>query len=325
MNPHFMRQTLTAALAVLLLQAPTLLYAQKAGTSTGVTLLEKPGARPVALGEAYSANANDITGFAYNPASLESLKSGQASFFYRTGMADDAYGQFLIGSPIKDGSVGFSVGYFDGGKINLYDGVTRRSVTVQRDLAVALGYSLYIGNVDFGFSGKYISSRLAETETATAYAADVGIQIPVSPRLRFGSAIQNIGTKLTYKNESDNLPRLFRAGIAATLIPSRSATTLLLDGIHDLNASKTYPALGLEQIIGPLAFRAGYKGPSSLNQFSVGMGIFISQYSFDYSFGMANQLDSLHMISLSTKFGTEIGPPNPPPVSLDMSKAWSTR
>src|SRR5690242_13966416 len=50
------------------------------GTSGGLTLLEPSGARPAALGEAFTAATNDIAGFDYNPASLKSLESGQASF-----------------------------------------------------------------------------------------------------------------------------------------------------------------------------------------------------------------------------------------------------
>ncbi len=280
------------------------IYAGGPGTSGAMTLMEAPGARPMALGEAFSACEDDISGFGYNPASLQSLKSGQASFFYRTGMADDSYGRFMIGSPIKDSSLGLSVGYFDGGKIDLFDGVSRRSVTVQRDVVVGLGYSTHFESLDVGITGKYLSSQLVEEETATAYAVDAGFQLPLNSRLRFGSAAQNIGTKLAYKKEGDELPRLMRTGIAFLLVPGRSAARFMMDGIYDLNDSRIYPGLGIEKQWGPLAFRAGYNGKKGQDQFSVGSGIFISGFSFDYSFGMVNQLESMHMISLSTRLNS---------------------
>jgi len=275
-----------------------------AGTSGGLTLTESGGARPMALGEAFAAAQDDISGLAYNPASLDTLESGQASFFYRTGMADDSFGQLSIGSPIYIGSLGLSIGYFNGGKIDLFDGASQRTVTVQKDLAVALGYAFKVGIVDLGVTGKYLSSELAEVKKAAAYAADAGFQIPLTHRLRFGSAVQNIGTQLKYNEEGDNLPRIWRSGLSWLVVPGQSSTRLMLDGVYSLNESKTYPALGLEQTFGPLAFRAGYKGADGLNHFSLGLGITLSRFTFDYSFGIVNQLDSMHMASLSTKFGS---------------------
>ncbi len=274
------------------------------GTSGGMTLMESAAARPMSLGEAFSASMDDISGFAYNPSSLGSLKSSQASFVYRSGMADDSFGQFMIGSPLKSGGLGLSVGYFNGGKIDLFDGENQRRVTVQKDIAIALGYAFHLGLLNLGVSGKYLSSNLAEEKTATAYAADAGFQLPLNSRVQFGSSVQNIGTKLKFNEEGDNLPRLARSGISVLIIPGRSAVRFMIDGVCDLNESKIYPAVGLETSFGPLSLRAGYKGNNGLNQFSFGTGIAISRYSFDYSFGMVDRLDSMHMASISMKFGS---------------------
>ena len=70
----------------------------------GLSLLEPTGARAASLGEAFSAMTNDITAFGYNPASLGSLETGQASFMYEKGLAEDSYGHFLIGTPSQKGS-----------------------------------------------------------------------------------------------------------------------------------------------------------------------------------------------------------------------------
>jgi LysM repeat protein len=271
-------------------------------TSGGLTLAEVAGARAVSMGEAFSAIANDITGMRYNPAALKSLETSQASFFYRSGIADDSFGQFMLGSPMGKGSLGFSIGYFDGGNIHLFDGVSRRSVTAQRDILGSAAYAFQVGLAEMGVAGKYLTSELAEQKSASALAADFGIQIPINDRLRFGSALQNLGTKLKFNKEGDSLPRSFRAGLSILARTGSYPTLLLADGVFDLNDSHLTPALGVEQSAGPLAFRAGYKGTQGLNQFSFGVGIFVSKFSVDYSFGLVDELDSTHMISLSMRF-----------------------
>src|SRR5687767_928652 len=75
------------------------LHAKGTGTSGGLTLIESPSARASSMGEAFSAMTNDISAFGYNPASLQSLEHGQASFMYQQGLVEDAFGQFMIGGP----------------------------------------------------------------------------------------------------------------------------------------------------------------------------------------------------------------------------------
>src|SRR5262249_42958162 len=149
-------------------------------------------------------------GFGYNPASLKTLKTGQASFLYQKGLVEDSYGHFMIGSPMRNGSLGLSVGYYNGGSIDLYDGVTQRTVTAQRDMTMALGYAHNIGNVSVGMTGKYLSSELIESAKATAYAADFGLSMGMGSRMQLGAAVQNIGTQLKFVQEGDSLPRIAR-------------------------------------------------------------------------------------------------------------------
>src|SRR5687767_14400001 len=89
-------QTLKVGLIVPLL-AVQLASAGSEGTSGGLTLLSATTARASGLGAALSASVDDISGFGYNPASLSTLKTGQASFLYQQGMVDDSFGHFMIG------------------------------------------------------------------------------------------------------------------------------------------------------------------------------------------------------------------------------------
>ena len=276
-----------------------------AGTAGGLSFLEPPGARPAAMGEAFTAVTNDLSAFGYNPASLQSLQSGQAAFMYQKGMADDAYGHFMIGGPMKSGSLGLAVGYYNAGSMDLTDeNLNTRTVNAQTDLTVSLGYARKIGNTSAGLTVKYLSSKLIEQYEAKAYAADLGIQSELTSRLGIGVAIQNLGNKVTYLSEGDSLPRIYRAGMSYMLIPGAHMTTLLLDAPYHANEKQLRPAAGLEVKLGPLAVRGGYKKTAGLqNEFTVGAGFLMGGSAIDYSFGMVDQLSAEHRVSVSMRFG----------------------
>ncbi len=280
------------------------LWAKGAGTSGGLTLIETSGARSAAMGEAFSAMSNELCAMNYNPASLGTLKTGQASFMYQKGLVEDSYGQFIIGAPRKNGAWGLQVGYYNGGDMEVsFDGNTSQTVNAQRDLMLNFGYGWNVRESSIGLNLKYLSSELIEREKATAYAADFGLSMPVGSRLRIGGAVQNFGTQMKYVDEGDNLPRIVRAGMAINLIQGRSPLTLLMDSPYFMNEAELRPAVGLELGLGVLALRAGYRKLGDANEFSVGTGFLLGRTSFDYSFGMMQDFDSQQRVSLSMRFG----------------------
>jgi len=298
---NIMKKQVFILSAFLLLLTSTLL-AKGVGVSGGSTLLEAPSARAAALGEAFSAFSNDISAFAYNPASLNSLHSGHASILYQQGFEDESFGQLLLGSPVPKGSLGLSVGIFNGGEIELFDGVSKRTVTAQRDMILSLGFARNVGRASIGLTGKYISSELGEIAKANAFAGDIGLQIPLLKRLRIGAALQNIGTQLKFATEGDELPRIARLGMEVSLFSGERSTSLLMDAPYFMNEAEIRPALGIETHFGPLSFRAGYKTQNELEGFSFGTGFLISQASMDYAFGFSDEVASQHRISLSMRF-----------------------
>jgi len=289
-------------LSALLILSPFPSYAAGVGSSGGATLIQSPSARASALGEAFSASSNDIGGFSYNPASLSSLLNGHASFLYQQAFEDESYGQISMGSPLPKGSLGFSVAYFDGGELDLFDGVTRRTVTAQQDIVISLGYAQKVGKASIGLTGKYLSSELGEVAKATAFAGDLGVQLPVHARIRFGAAIQNMGTELKFVEKGDPLPLIARAGLNILIVPGPVMTSLLMEAPYFLNEEEFRPSVGLELGIGPLAIRTGYKRSHETESFSVGSGFLLGQTSLDYAFGMGNDLETQHRVSLSTRF-----------------------
>ncbi len=274
------------------------------GTTAGLTLLESPSARAFSLGESLVAGSNDIAALGYNPASLSSMKTGQASFLYQKGLVDDSYGHFMIGAPSRHGGIGLSVGYYNGGTFDMTNtGGATHSVTAQRDLALALSSARQFGPVSLGVSGKYLSSEIAEAARATAFAADFGLSVAASSVLRLGASLQNVGTALKYADHGDELPRMARLGGALSFRPGGFSTSILFDGTYRMVEKEFEPAAGLEVGFGVLALRVGYRGGSQ-KALTAGTGFMAGRASFDYAFGVTSgDLSASHRISYSLRFG----------------------
>lgn len=291
-----------AVLAIALsVQSPS--FAQGAGNSAGLILFDPASARAAATGEAFSAVTDDIAAFAYNPASLRTLTSSQLSFMYQRGLTDDSRGRFLIGKPIDCGGVGLNVNYYDGGHVDVNNGLTKRSATAKKDFVFSLGAARSIGRVAVGIAGKYISSEIIEQENAAAWAADFGAQVTLHPRWTLGAAFQNIGTNLKYVQKREDLPRIARLGAAWQALKGPLPLLLLAEAPYFFNEEEVRLSAGAETHVGPLAFRVGYKTINELTNFSFGAGFGIQQFSIDYSYGLVSEINDEHNVSFNAKFG----------------------
>lgn len=293
---------ISSLMFLLIAGMPHFVSAKGAGTSGGITLLEAPSARAASLGEAFSAVSDDIVAFHYNPSALQSLTEGRASLLYQRGLADDAYGQFAVGNPTRYGGFGLSVGYYNAGDIALFDGVTSRTVNAQTDMTMGLGYARRLGFLDWGVTAKYLTSRLVESFRAQAFAADFGLSLPVASRLRLGAAFQNIGSRLSYGDKGNDLPQIARLGAAVSMFTDKS-TVLFLDAPYFVNEQELRPAVGLEIAFGVVSLRGGYKQGADDQEFAIGTGFLMGDSALDYSFGLADALQSSHRISFSLRFG----------------------
>ena len=285
-----------------------LTYADGIGTTAGLTLLQTNGARPSAMGEAFTSVTNDIAALEFNPGSLATLEGGQASLHYQQGLTEDSFSKGLVGWQTLGGTLGLAVGHYDSGEVQLFDGITRRdSVTAQNDLLATVGYGRKIGTVAAGASVRYLSSELAESYSDEAFTLDAGVQVPFLSHYRFGLSGSLIQTKLKFANEEEDLPQFYRAGISAdfglNLATGRLPILLVLDVPYDANSDELSVAGGAEVGIGPLALRAGSNAGVDTTNFTLGAGFNISRFNIDYSFGLVDDgFDSIHQVSFSFRF-----------------------
>lgn len=271
-------------------------------TEAAMTFMEIPGARAGALSQAVAPLRNEIAAFGYNPASLGSLRQGHALFHLNRTGEDESFGQFLGGVPTRHGGVGVSVGYYNAGEIEAFDGTTARTVTAQRDILIGLGLARTIAGVDYGITVKHLSSELAEKEKASAQAVDLGAAIDFSRRLRLSAGLQNLGTALQYADEGDELPRMARLGAAYDKRIYNVPVTMLIDAPYSFTRHVIEPALALEARLGVLAMRMGYKQGDS-REISCGLGFGFGSTSFAYSMALLSQTETNQKISVDFRFG----------------------
>jgi len=280
-----------------------LLQADDVAATAGTTFLEAPSARASGLGEALTALGNDAAAYWYNPASLSTLESSQATFLYQRGSFDDSYGSMLVGAPMGWGGAGLSASFYDGGEMPLIDGTVNRTVSAQRDWTVNLGLAGRWDRFSYGVSAKYLSSQLGEIARGDTFAGDVGAQFHLNRAWSFGAAAQNIGTGITYVEKEMDLPELVRMGLVFNIFPHTRRLSVLLDSLYMINEEDWRRAGGLEVDLNPVVLRVGYKSGNDLEGLTLGSGFCFKKMSIDYSFGFVEEFEARHRISFSLRFG----------------------
>lgn len=222
-----------SVLAVVSIAALVLVLSASAEAGAGRTgaqfLTLGGGTRAAAMGEAYSTASGDVMALLWNPSGLAEVEEIQTALSYynagaRFGEAGEGiyYGIFAAAFPAGDlGTFGIGLQLNGQGEIDVTidspEVIKRESLGT--NWALTLSYAdEFLPNLYLGVSGKVIRQKLWK-ESATAYAADIGLQYRLS-LLTLGVAVQNWGTRIQFKDahQSDPLPRMMRMGIGLELL-----------------------------------------------------------------------------------------------------------
>ncbi|MFB0528028.1 MAG: PorV/PorQ family protein, partial [bacterium] len=203
---------------------------EKAGT-TGATFLKiEAGARPVAMGGAFVAVADDANTTYWNPAGLAQLEEREITAMHNEWLEGIRYEFLGYAQPIRPekGGQGFGISaiglYATGLEERTGDFPEPEGTFAAYDIAVAGAYACKIsGTISIGANLKLIHQRI-ESETAWGGAIDIGLLYRAPRRvgrgrfsrdkLQVGFAVQNIGPKIKFIKESDPLPLNIKAGVA---------------------------------------------------------------------------------------------------------------
>ena len=113
------------AVGGLLLNSQQVLWASSPGTTAAEVLKIGVGARAIGMGEAYVAQADDVSSLYWNPAGLALMQERQASFTYDQMYQDLKYQNASVGIPLENGAIGGSLSYLNYGDIQGFDQTER--------------------------------------------------------------------------------------------------------------------------------------------------------------------------------------------------------
>ena len=264
------------------------------------------GARPMGMGSAYVALANDPTSVYWNPAGLAGAEGAQVVVMHNEWIQDFRQEFAAVSRSMGAGTLGLGVSGFYTSQFEKRDDVGNLIGHFGfNDFAVTGAYAhRFTHQASGGLAVKFIREMI-DQETATAVAFDVGGRIAVGQSgLTLGAAVQNLGSDAKFIAESFPLPRTIRAGAAL------SRNLAGVDGKGTLSA-EVRKARGDDSRLhvggefeykDKVALRAGAKFGYDDESVSFGLGLIRSRFHFDYALvPLSSNLGTTHFISLTAR------------------------
>lgn len=285
-------------------------FAKGRGTTGANFLKIDVGARPLGMGGAFVAVADDVNTIWWNPAGAATTKRKEITLMHNE-MGEDIRYQFLAyNQPVRKlrGGLGGSISYLSVSDIQGYSpgGIKTKKLSTY-DLGISLCYGLrIIPSVSGGVNFKFIAEKLADRKASTC-ALDIGglWKTPVSG-LRLGFNIQNLGGGLKFIQERSSLPLNGKLGCAYEFEFFGAKSIVAVD----VNIPVDYSVFvngGVEcKIYDLIALRAGFKSKDDLSSgLRLGIGIGGKNLVVDYSWLSRGDFENSHRVSATLRFGRE--------------------
>ena len=293
------------ARAIILIAAMTTLAAapgaaEEVGGAPGNWLSSYVGARTLGLGGAFVATADEPLGVIWNPAGLNSLEQNEVRFETASLNEDTALHGLSFAVPgSRLPSFGVSMVALRSGEFERTDELNNPLGTFQTgDTAVLVSVAKGISpRLSLGGNFKWVRQSVEEW-SGNGLGVDVGAMYAVTPSLRVGASILNLGgPSITLRDSDEKYPLEVRGGIGARVLGGRGLVTCELDQVQ---GSGVRFRGGSEYWIQPqFGLRLGYgdSHPGGGMSYRLDRGIQV-----DY--GLADQeLGFVHRIGVSYRFG----------------------
>ncbi len=287
------------------------------GTSVFPFLKNGVGARPLAMGGAFTGLADDESALYYNPAGISGIrtKAFAASYVNYFGDVNSGYLGFLYPRG-ENQTFGAALNYFNYGTfVGLDSAGNSIGDFTPGDLAFQLSYARkFRQGFSLGLSGKIIYEKLQDY-SSSALAFDLGAlyHFP-NGRGRLGLAVQHLGFQLSsfWEAPREDLPTVVKVGgsVHPVGLPMNVALDIGFPTDNDLFLSG-----GVEYLkLNPVFLRAGYSsfgknykaglesGKDNLAGFSGGVGVIVQKFQVDYAFLPYSTLGSAHRFSGAYRF-----------------------
>jgi hypothetical protein len=285
----------------------------KVGTSVFNFLKIPIGARPIAMGGAFTGVADDETSLFYNPAGIASLQGRRYLVGYHNYVFDMQSGFLGYIHPLgKKQRLSLFIDYLNYGEfIRTDDDGIEDGTFSGSDILFAVSYARSIReDLQVGGTVKLIYEKI-DSYSATGAAVDIGIRHTRDQgRTAMGLMIQNLGTQISSffeGGEKESLPLLIRAGASQRLkgLPFLVAADIIYPTDNDI-----YFALGAEYLdaqplfirLGWSSFGSNYKTGSSSDDFagfSGGFGFNFKRMQLSYTLTPQAELGTSHRLTLT--------------------------
>jgi hypothetical protein len=304
-SPHTKNPYLLVGILLFMIPSRSL----AAGTNGGLILNTPVGARAIAMGEAYTAQSDDVSSLYWNPAGIGILNQSQASFLYNQSIQGMSFNNLSVATPLENGGIGASLSYLSYGKIDGYNAQDQPIGNVSAySGAATVGAAFFSGQSwAGGVNLKGVQGSLAGIK-ATGMASDFGLtyihpQLLYDGTLRLAATIRNLGTGLTYIDQKDPFPLEYRMGAAAVqMLHQKLNVSADVGKVRD---SRVSGYLGTEYWVVPqIALRGGWVGSDQEGSgLRAGIGIRIKDFSFDYAYSHYGDLGMSNLFEMSVRFG----------------------
>lgn len=284
-------------------------FAARAAASgtEGAAFLDIPaGGRPAALAGAYSALASDAYAPVWNPAGLGFIPGAQLAAMH----ADyDDIGGYEFASfvhPLGRGGLGVSAQYFHADRassLDLNGNQLGTHSSYYGAYSLAYGYA-FNEKLSLGAAAKLIDARLADASARTG-AGDAGALYRVNAKVTFAAVAANLGGKLKFLQQADELPQNYRLGVHLAPIAQLS---LVQETVYDRTELLSGRFAAEWRPLDALAVRAGYRTDtarrlSALGGLTTGVGLKVWGQRFDYAWLPMGDLGQTQYFSLVLTFG----------------------
>lgn len=292
-----MRKRLWSVLVIIIsiIILSSVCYANGPGTTGANFLKIGVGARAAAMGDAFTAVADDSTSLYWNPAGLVRIEKHELSTMYNMWFEGISQGYVSVGFPLLGGTMGLGTNYVSMGDLEGRDESGNPTGTFQAsDLAVCIGFAGRLGKLSLGLSGGMVRSTVA-ADSNSAFLGTVGGLFEIGKNFSVGAVAQNLGTKLG----EDSLPLILKAGLALEV-----GSFFLAADIGKSQDTDLYYCVGIESWIGSVvALRAGYRTGRDVGPgWTAGLGFKMGGFALDYAYVPYSNLGNTHRISLGIGF-----------------------
>lgn len=207
---------------------------------------------------------------------------------------EGSYGHLAGTVKKKNHALGVHLTYLRSAALEGRDDLGNKTGTFRsQDLSSGVSYGARVGEwLSVGVTAKAARETIQDERSSAAWGADAGLSVAVKGAL-IGLAVNNVGSKMKFGSESDNLPTSYNAGAAMDL----GNVTVTAGAGWWANEEESYANLGVEHRLGPVSLRAGYRRETGdnlalraqgtwhriLNGITGGLGLRQENWTLDYA------------------------------------------